>query len=101
MLSYEEQIQRIRNLTFNDILRVSRERVPAEYRNCAWKYPGLERGTALLTTDEQACAYITAYGEAHRNKVNKAFEGFPFQNLQQGYEIIDWACGQGLASVFP
>ena len=99
MPTYEEQIQAINPLSFDTIRRVSLNRLPIHYRNRAWTYPGLERGTALLQTDEQACAYIVAYGKAHREKVEKAFENFPFKYLQQGYEIVDWACGQGLASV--
>ena len=69
------------------------------YRREPWLYPGLNRGKALLENDGQASAYIVAYGQAHKKKLEKAFENFPYQILQQGYEIIDWACGQGLASV--
>lgn len=99
MPTYEEQIQAITPLTFDAIRRVCLDRLPSRYRNCAWTYPGLDRGRALLQNDEQSCAYIVAYGKAHREKVEKAFENFPYHYLQQGYEIIDWACGQGLASV--
>lgn len=99
MPTYEEQIREIYEPSFDDILRICTERLPVQYRNRAWSYPGLERGRALLENDGQACAYIVAYGQAHKDKVEKAFENFPFQVLQQGYEIVDWACGQGLASV--
>lgn len=99
MPTYEEQIQAIPELSFDDILQICIERLPVQYRNVPWLYPGLDRGKALLETDGQACAYIVAYGQAHKDKVEKAFENFPFQVLQQGYEIMDWACGQGLASV--
>lgn len=99
MLTYEDQIKSIKPLSFDAIRKVSFERLPLKYRNCAWTYVGLERGRALLQNDGQACAYIVAYGKAHREKVNKAFEKFPFQTLKQGYEIIDWACGQGLATI--
>ena len=99
MPTYEQQIQAINPLTFDAIRRVCYDRLPEEYRNCPWTYPGLDHGRALLQNDGQACAYIVAYGQAHRDKVYKAFEHFPFYTLQQGYEIVDWACGQGLASV--
>lgn len=99
MSTYEEQIQTIPELSFDDILHICIERLPVQYRSTPWLYPGLDRGKALLETDGQACAYIVAYGQAHKDKVEKAFENFPFQVLQQGYEIVDWACGQGLASV--
>ncbi len=99
MPSYDEQIRSINPLTFEAIHRVCLERLPIQYRERPWTYPGLDRGRALLTNDGQACAYIVAYGRAHQKKVDKAFDRFPFYTLQQGYEIIDWACGQGLASV--
>lgn len=99
MSSYEEQIQAFRPLTFDDILRISRERLPAALRERPYTHPELERGTGLLKTDGGACAYICAYGEAHRRKVVAAFGTFPYKELSGGYEIIDWACGQGLASV--
>ena len=83
MPTYEQQIQAINPLSFDAIRRVSLERLPVQYRNRAWMYPGLDRGTALLHTDEQACAYIVAYGKAHRETVEKAFEHFPFHYLQQ------------------
>ncbi len=97
--TYEQQIKSISNLSFDDIRRISDELLPVQYRNRPWQYPGLDRGRAELETDEQAYAYIAAYGIAHRDKVNKAFEYFPFNVLRQGYEIIDWGCGQGLASI--
>ena len=99
MPTYEEQIRAIPELSFDDIFQICVERLPTQYRNVPWLYPGLDRGKALLESDGQACAYIVAYGQAHKNKVEKAFDNFPFQVLQQGYEIVDWACGQGLASV--
>lgn len=99
MPTYEQQIQVIPQLSFDDILRICTERLPVRYRNIPWMYPGLDRGKALLEDDGQACAYIVAYGEAHKKKLEQAFENFPYHILQQGYEIIDWACGQGLASV--
>ena len=99
MLTYEQQIKEIPQLSFDDIVRISVERLPELYRNVPWTYPGLDRGKALLANDGQACAYIVAYGEAHRRKVETAFVNFPFHVLQQEYEVIDWACGQGLASV--
>ena len=99
MPTYEQQIQLIPQLSFDDILQICTDRLPKRYRIIPWTYPGLDRGKALLEDDGQACAYIVAYGEAHKKKLEKAFDNFPYPILQQGYEIIDWACGQGLASV--
>lgn len=68
-------------MTFNGIVQLCQERLPGDYRNCPWTYPGLDRGRALLTNDGQASAYISAYGEAHRKKLEQAFENFPFETF--------------------
>lgn len=60
----------------------------------------MNHGTAVLETEPQMYQYIFSYGNMHRAKLNEAFscitEGV-FANSE--IEIIDYACGQGLASV--
>jgi superfamily II DNA helicase RecQ len=36
----------------------------------------------------------------HKGKLECAISQFPFKNMDTNYEIIDWGCGQGIASVF-
>lgn len=98
-MSYVSDIEKIDNLTLDDMIAVSRKNVSNENKAQPWYCPGLNHGTAVLSTEDQLCCYIAAYGEMHKQKIDKALENFPFKNLDSNFEIIDWGCGQGLASV--
>ena len=98
---YETKIRHIDNLTIDDIIRISREVMPSQYSYRPWEYPGLNRGTAVLETEEQCCAYMAAYGPMHRHKLIRALDEneFPYEALNNGIEIYDWGCGQGIGTV--
>ena len=60
----------------------------------------LNRGVAVLDSDEQMKQYIYSYGLMHQAKMEKAFEKVPFSEFANNkFEIIDWGCGQGLATI--
>ena len=99
-MSYLDTIQTFSPLTLDDILRTAERYVPSQYKNCPWRYPGLVHGTALLENEDQLCCYLAAYGEMHKGKLACAISRFPFAHIDSNYEIIDWGCGQGIASVY-
>lgn len=98
-MGYIDDIKSINPLTLDDIIQVSRNNVPAKYREKPWSCSGLNHGTAVLSTEEQLCCYIASYGEMHKGKIEKSLETFPWKELTSNIEIIDWGCGQGIASV--
>lgn len=105
-MSYINDIQRINDLSISDIIRVSSGYVPVAFKSCPWAYRDsegrtLERGTAVLETEEQCCAYMAAYGPMHRHKLQRALDEneFPYRDLGNGVEIYDWGCGQGIGTV--
>ena len=113
-MSYVTEIQKISDLTINDVIKVSLRYVPNPFKSCPWTYRDsmgrtLEHGTAVLETEEQCCAYMAAYGPMHYKKIMYALreqeekqpynEVFPYQNLNDGVEIFDWGCGQGLGTL--
>jgi len=59
----------------------------------------LERGIAILTERSQLAAYMKSYGKMHYAKLNSAFEALSFENYDDNIHVIDWGCGQGLASL--
>ena len=64
-MSYIDDIHRIDNLTINEIIRISNKYVPNRHKLEPWKYMddqghSLERGTAVLETEEQCCDYMSA-----------------------------------------
>lgn len=98
-MTYNESIRKYYPLTIDEIIKVSREFVPAEYKERPWSVPGLEHGTACLTDDVQLCCYMAAYGEMHKGKIQRILQDFPFRRIDDNLEIIDWGAGQGLGSV--
>ena len=105
-MSYINDIQKISDLTINDLIKVSLRYVPDSFKSCPWAYRDsegrtLEHGTAVLETEEQCCAYMAAYGPMHRHKLIRALDEneFPYKNLNNGVEIYDWGCGQGIGTV--
>lgn len=99
-MSYVDTIRKIKPLSLEHIIRTAKQHVPAAYQHASWSYPGLNHGTAILQNEEQLCCYLAAYGEMHKGKLKCALTKFPFKSLDKNFEIIDWGCGQGLASVY-
>ena len=105
-MAYINDIQRIGNLTIADIIRISYQYVPDAYKSRPYAYRDNEgrtlgRGTAILETEEQCCAYMAAYGNMHNKKLSRALDNseFPYRALYNGFEIYDWGCGQGIGTI--
>lgn len=102
-------ISRINNssaLTINEIIQISKSFVPPQYSSCPWAFKDsqgrtLERGTAVLETEDLCNAYLAAYGPMHQHKLMRALEDpmFPYSHLRNGVEIFDWGCGQGIGAL--
>ena len=105
-MSYAYDIQKQYHLSFNGIVGIYRSYVPDRFKSCPWHYTdgqgrGLNHGTAVLETEEQCCAYMSAYGPMHRHKLMRALDEneFPYSDLTDGVEIYDWGCGQGIGTM--
>lgn len=74
------------------------EKLSSQMRGEPWKYTG--HGRNVLQNEDELNAYIAAYGEIHIIKCRAALQNFPFDNLRMyPYEIFDWGCGQGIATL--
>lgn len=99
-MRYIEQLYNIQNPSFNLIIELNASLVPLQYRSRPWQYPGLNHGTAVLTTEEQCNAYIAAYGNMHQGKINEVLDEIKINDFANtDLQIIDWGCGQGLATI--
>lgn len=103
---YYRRVYSCEYLTIYDIISISSQFVPINFRNCPWAYRdnlgrNLNRGTAVLETEEQCCAYMSAYGPMHHHKLMRALDEkeFPYSDLTDGVEIYDWGCGQGIGTM--
>lgn len=99
-MRYIEQLYNIQNPSFNSIIELNASLVPLQYRSRPWQYPGLNHGTAVLTTEEQCNAYVAAYGNMHQGKINEVLDEIKINDFANtDLQIIDWGCGQGLATI--
>ncbi|MGM9796602.1 MAG: DEAD/DEAH box helicase [Parabacteroides sp.] len=98
-MSYLTDIETIGHLCLDDIIQTARKHVPEAYRYQPWAYPGLAHGTSCLESEEQLNCYLASYGEMHKGKLQRIMTDFPYSQLNADFEIIDWGCGQGIATV--
>lgn len=72
--------------------------LPTSMRYRPWEYT--EHGCKVLSSEDELNAYLAAYGEIHIVKCHAALQNFPFDDLKMySYEIFDWGCGQGIATL--
>ena len=102
MEEYIQQIERLTNPTFQQIRQIANTsiyRLSTEEQDSLWKR--LNHGVDLLDSHELMCKYLYSYGNMHEAKIHTALE--KVQNLQNilndEFSIIDWGCGQGLATI--
>jgi hypothetical protein len=57
------------------------------------------RGAIILSTEQQLFTYLYRFGNMHKAKLDSAYEFLPTDILNNSIEIIDWGCGQGIASI--
>lgn len=79
-----------------ELIRYCTSKLPDNMKARPWDVTN--HGRAILHTEDQLNAYIAAYGEMHFIKCKAALQNFPFESLTN-FEIVDWGCGQGIASL--
>lgn len=62
-------------------------------------YQEMQRGTAVLETEDTLNMYLNSYGKMHREKLNEAFRYLSTDFFKNEVEIYDWGCGQGIATI--
>lgn len=97
-MSYQLEISNIRDITVEDVIRISTKYVPSKYRHAPWRHPDLDHGVALLDNEDALNAYIAAYGEMHMIKCRSVFRNLPFESFAN-IEVFDWGCGQGIGTI--
>lgn len=74
------------------------KRLPSYLKDRPWE--ATNHGKKVPKTEDELNAYLAAYGEIHIVKCRAALQNLPTQELEMyGYEIFDWGCGQGIASL--
>ena len=102
MMSETSYINKIKNLedpTFQKIRRIANDSISHlsdEQRNEL--YNNLKRGVKILETHEELCQYLWSFGNMHEKKIHYVVDKLPVELFQNEYDIVDWGCGQGIAT---
>ena len=102
MIEYLNRTQSLSNPTFQQIRKISNEALShfsKSERDRFWL--NLNQGVDLLDSHELMCQYIFSYGNMHEAKIQKALSSIqnPKDVFNTDLAIVDWGCGQGLATV--
>lgn len=89
------------DLSFNHIRETAIQRIQQlEQQEKDNVYASLNHGINLLETDLQLDMYLLSYGKMHQAKILKALSYInPQIFADSSLHIIDWGCGQGLATI--
>lgn len=100
-MAYKDEISSIRNISFNSIRRIAQDYVMSlteQERNDL--YESLKRGIELLDSDAQMKCYLYSFGKMHQAKIYRALSCISLSTYtSDGFDIVDWGCGQGLATI--
>lgn len=102
MDNYTKQILNLENPNFKQIQNIAK-------KNCGRTCPGIDackpwnalnHGVPLLDSPEKLCKYLCSYGDMHEEKMEVALNSIqnPKDVFNRDLTIIDWGCGQGLAT---
>lgn len=102
MSKFEDIIRQTECLTFATVRESARLCLPIQFRHTPWllaNQGGSDDAHTIYTQEQQLNAYLASYTDWHISKLNRAFELLS-PTLPRQINVIDWACGQGLASLF-
>ena len=98
--SYEWEIYKLRSHAFSDIRQISVKAINSFSDEEKDKlFEELNHGMIVPVTNEQLHAYMYCFGQMHEAKLRKAFSEIPENRFEPEIEIMDYACGQGIATL--
>ena len=87
-LSFES----VRKLSVNFVKQLSPEKQEELHSD-------LESGRCIIDDEPHLCQYMHDYGKMHQAKLEYSYNLLPPDFFDNEIEIIDWGCGQGLATM--
>lgn len=99
-MDYKSKIASLQSPSFDEIRRIALSEI-SHFTNeeHTHYYNQLKRGTALIETHEQLCAYLRSFGKMHKAKLIDSIKQLPQELLGHPFEIVDWGCGQAMGTV--
>lgn len=103
MTTYELEVQNLNTPSFDGIRSIAYKQLQAKFsrQEIEAMYYELERGKSVIEREELLWRYLYAFGNKHQAKIHVALNRIQklIEIVCSEYSIIDWGCGQGLATV--
>jgi ATP-dependent DNA helicase recQ len=89
------------NLSFIGMRDTAESLLPANRAERDKLHHDLDRGKGVLDDENHLNMYLHSFGKMHKAKLEAAFDAIPnfAQLLTEEFEIYDWGCGQGTATI--
>lgn len=101
MSNYKDEIRKLPKVTLDKISEVCCNMLPDRYKERPWLLPYGDKNYARIFDQENELnGYIAAYTVWHKGKLRIAFDHTPSDTFVGEIAVIDWACGQGLGTIF-
>lgn len=94
---YSKKLHKLQNPTFKEIRAVSVEYIMNIANSDSLHYQ-LNQGVTIIQEEKLLYKYIFSYGKMHKAKLYSSFDKVIHQLNNQTINIIDWGCGQALAT---
>lgn len=102
MPTFKYNIEQSNLICLDSIRDAAIEALPQQYRKSPWTLTsqgGSDDNNTIYTEELQLDAYLAAYVDWHKGKLARAVDILN-EPLPRQMNIIDWGCGQGLATIF-
>lgn len=101
--TYEREVENLDTPSFEKIRRIAYNQLKVNFsrQEIDDMYYKLKRGTVVIGCEELLWCYLFSFGNKHQAKIHAALDSIQKLTEIAGseYSIIDWGCGQGLATV--
>ncbi len=97
-MAFLDRVAQLADLTFQKVVAAAAAEIPR--RDWARAWATLEHGRTILEDEDRLNKYLIAYGLMHQAKMLHMLNAMrgAFRNPSGRIAIVDWGCGQGLAS---
>lgn len=102
MSDFKLKISQYSTCNLENIKQAAIASLPVQYRYKPWtitRQGGSDSNNTIYTEEIQLDAYLASYVDWHKGKLEKAIDLLD-SPLQQQINIVDWACGQGIGTLF-
>lgn len=95
---YSQKLNSLVNPTFDEIKSIAYKYIQS-IGDKQELYDRLIRGEAIIDDEVLLYKYLVSFGGKHKAKLYSAYDAIIDKLRHEKFNIVDWACGQGMATI--